>query len=122
MLLTLRNLLPAVLLAGCALAAAPVAPSMNSVIVIEIAVPSVDAHEIERAVTVPLERALNGLPGVVTINSTSTWQRCRIELGYAGRPGRAAVEQVTALVLAESARFEVAASKPVISVGPATTR
>ena len=68
---------------------------------------------------IPLERALNGLPGIVTIASTSTWQRSRVELIYAGRPSPAAVEQVTAIVLAEWAGFDVSTSRPVITVGPA---
>lgn len=120
MLPVIRHLLPAALLAGCALGATPVMPIVNPVIVIEIAVPGVDAPEIERAVTAPLERAFNGLPGVITIRSATTWQTCRIELAYANRPTRAAVGQVTAVARSESARFDVAASKPVISVGPAS--
>lgn len=92
----------------------------SNLIVVEIDVPGLDAPEIEQAITIPLERAFDWLSSVAAISSTTTWQNCRVVLRFDGPPSQAVVEQVTAVVHAESARFGVAASKPVISIGAAT--
>ena len=35
--------------------------------------PGLAAEEVEQQITIPLERALNGVPGLLTMRSSSTW-------------------------------------------------
>jgi multidrug efflux pump subunit AcrB len=68
MLSAVRILLVSLLLASCANGP----NSINQVVVVETVVASIDAHEIERLVTAPLERAIDALVGVTEIRSRTT--------------------------------------------------
>ena len=112
MLPILRTFLLSTLLASCASSQT----SMGQVVVVETVVASQDAHEIERLVTAPIERAISLLVGFVEIRSRTVPGSSRIEVIYAGAPTSEAVKQVEAKVLEEWAKFSALASKPVITV------
>ena len=113
---TLRTLLLALLVTSCA--SSP--NSVNQVVVVETVVASVDAHEIELLVTSPLERAINGLMGVTEIRSRTIPGSSRIEVSYANAPSQQSLKQVESAVLAEWAKLEPFASKPVIAISSST--
>ena len=112
----LRIALVSFLLASCANSQ----NSMIQVVVVEMVVASKDAHEIERLVTSPLERAVNGLAGVKEIRSRTTPGSSRIEVSYAGTPTPQALKQVESAVVAEWAKFSTLASKPVVAINSST--
>ena len=93
---------------------------MSQVVVVEIVVASEDAHEIERLVTAPLERAIHVLVGVTEIRSRTTPGSSRVEVLYARSPTPEAVKQVEAAALAEWAKFSALASKPVVAINSST--
>jgi multidrug efflux pump subunit AcrB len=87
---------------------------------VETEVASQDANEIERLVTVPLERAIHSLTGFA-MTASRTWPgSVRVEVYYAGRPTPEAAKQVESAVLAEWAKFSTFASKPVVSIEAST--
>ena len=112
----LRIVLIAFLLVSCANSQ----NSMSQVVVVETVVTSKDAHEIERLVTAPLERAVNGLAGVTEIRSRTTPGSSRIEVLYARTPTQQALKQVESAVVAEWAKFSTLASKPVVAINSST--
>ena len=108
----LRTLLVSLLLASCASSQ----NSMGQVVVVETVVASNDAHEIERLVTAPLERAIHTLTGFVRTESQTTPGSSRVEVFYAGIPTPEEIRQVESAALAEWAKFSALASKPVVSI------
>ena len=93
---------------------------MSQVVVVETIVPIMDAHEIERLVTAPLERAINVLVGVTEIRSRTTPGSSRIEVLYASNPSQQELKQVESAVLAEWAKFGQLASKPMVAINSRT--
>jgi multidrug efflux pump subunit AcrB len=112
----LRIVLVSFLLASCANSQ----NSMSKVVVVETVVASKDAHEIERLVTAPLERAVNALAGVMEIRSRSAPGSSRIEVLCAGTPTPQALKQVESAVVEEWAKFSTLASKPVVAINSST--
>ena len=89
---------------------------MDQVVVVETVVASQDAHEIERLVTAPLERAIHALTGFARTESQTTPGKVRVEVFYAGSPTLEAVKQIESAVQAEWAKFSALASKPLVSI------
>ena len=112
MLSALRTLLVWLLLASCASGE----NSMGQVVVVETIVASQDAHEIERLVTVPFERAIHTLRGFARTESQTKPGHVRVEIFYAGSPPFEAVRKIESVVLAEWVNFSSLASKPMVSI------
>jgi multidrug efflux pump subunit AcrB len=89
---------------------------MSQVVVVKTVVVSQDAGEIERQVTVPLERAIHTLTGFARTESQTSPGSVRVEVFYVESPSPEAVKELECTVLAEWAKFNALASKPLISV------
>ena len=107
-----RTLVVSLLLASCASSQGP----MEQVVVVETVVASNDAHEIERLVTVPIERAIHVLHGFLKTESQTTPGSSRVEVFYAGVPTPEAIKQVESAAQAQWEKFSAFASKPVVSI------
>ena len=112
MLSVIRTLLVVLLLASCANGQ----NSASQAIVVETIVASNDGEEVERLVTVPIERAIHSLTGFLRTESSTTPGSSRIVIFYASTPTPSEVKQIESAVLAEWAAFSSIASKPVVSV------
>jgi multidrug efflux pump subunit AcrB len=102
----------ALLLASCATSQ----NSLSQVVVVETVVATQDANEIERLVTVPLERAIHALTGFARTESQTSPGSVRVEVYYIGSPSPEAVKEVESAVLAEWAKFSTLASKPMVFI------
>ena len=100
------------LIGGCA--TAPIVS--DRVVAIETAAPGMSAEQVERGVTVPLERALNTLVGVVSIHSVSTEGAVRIELSYRVAPSAQQVASAEAATWAAQLSFVSGVGRPAVSV------
>ena len=109
---TVRMLMLSLFLVACA--SGP--DSVSQMVVVETTVASNDPHEIERLITVPLERAIHTLTGFTRTESETTHGSCRIHVFYTRAPDPETVRQLESAVLAEWANFSAMASKPVVSI------
>ena len=89
---------------------------MGQVIVIEVAVTSQDAAEVERLVTIPIERAIHGIQGIGVTESSATSGFSRLIVFYEGQSTPEAIRQVESAVFAAWEKFSTFATKPVVSL------
>ena len=92
---------------------------MKIVVIVETTIASATASEIEKSVAIPLERALQRLPGVRALRSTSTDSgKCRVEIEYEiSPPAQGALELVKVRVLEARKDLPARASDPLVTLG-----
>ena len=114
----MRTLAYLLLLAGFAIGGCTLPPtSMNNVIAIESDSPGMTAEQVEQSVTIPLERALNGLHGANTIRSSSTDSgSCRIEIEFLVTPNEQTLRQVESAVRAAWSALGSSSPAPHVSI------
>ena len=75
------------------------------------------AEQVEQVITVPLERALNGLQGAKTIRSSSTDSgSCRIEIEFEVAPSEQTLRQVEGVVRAAWSALGASSPAPHVTI------
>jgi multidrug efflux pump subunit AcrB len=90
-------------------------------VIVEATYANATASEIETLIAIPFERALNDLPGIKNLRSSSTHGRCRVEIEYKDSPPtQDALALVKAKVLEARRSFPANSSVPAVSFGQAS--
>ncbi len=92
-----------IVLAACASGGTP----EDEIVVIDIEAPGATSEHIERAVTIPLERALGTMAGVASIRSDTFDSHCRFEVGFELMSAAEMVVRVRAALISARPVFEL---------------
>ena len=91
--------------------------SSNNFVAIESESPGMTAQQVERVITIPLERALAGLQGAKAIRSSSADSgSCRIEIEFEVAPSDQTLRQVEGVVRAAWSTLSISSPSPLVSI------